>query len=513
MRMKYKWVVGVIVLISLTSCIYIFRDNSIDQLQEDEVAEVSSPVKIHMIDGETVIFRDGAGFTDEWVFGKGLRYSINLQHEDSVEYVSRDSIAAYEIFNSEINAGRSVGVSFITTLGVTAVTPFLLVAIFGSCPTIYSVADSGAVLQSEMFSNSIAPILEARDVSTLTTAPDENGILSLEVRNEALETHYINQLELMEVVHEKGERVVPDTRGVPYVLGEFKAPAKITNSTGTDVTSQLKNLDRISYEYEIPKTRNASDVQWDYLDISFSASETENGALFLKARNSLFSTVLLYDYLLAAQGVGSLDWIGEDLETVSEIVALGDFFHSYTGIMVEQDTGNGYVKIGRVNNVGPIGWRDISVPVKVSGGDSVKIRLKFLADSWRIDQIEFAEHSKPAEVTFYSINSLVDSDGSLFSDDMELVSNADDAYLVTYPAESFQISYQTKTVPEGKEASYLLAGQGYYTEWIREGWIKDVEGIQPVNYSEEMLTDAQQSWQNRKAEFEQQFFSTKVGKQ
>jgi hypothetical protein len=57
------------------------------------------------------------------------------------------------------------------------------------------------VEEAELFSNSIAPLFEARDVDRLQAQPDANGMLRLDVRNEAMETHYINHLQLFEVQH------------------------------------------------------------------------------------------------------------------------------------------------------------------------------------------------------------------------------------------------------------------------------------------------------------------------
>jgi len=95
----------------------------------------------------------------------------------------------------------------------------LFKAIFGSCPTVYS--DNGAVDEAELFSNSIAPLFEARDVDRLRAQPDSKGILRLEIRNEAMETHYINHLQLFEVQHAADEFVLPDTQGHPVVVAAF----------------------------------------------------------------------------------------------------------------------------------------------------------------------------------------------------------------------------------------------------------------------------------------------------
>ena len=55
--------------------------------------------------------------------------------------------------------------------------------------------DGEPALQAELFSNSIAPLFEMRDRDVLPDAAlRADGSLRLEIRNEALETHYIDHL-------------------------------------------------------------------------------------------------------------------------------------------------------------------------------------------------------------------------------------------------------------------------------------------------------------------------------
>src|SRR4029078_7868450 len=86
----------------------------------------------------------------------------------------------------------------------------LLKAIFGSCPTVYADTGTGAELQAEGFSYAIAPLLENRDVDPLHVRVDADDKIRLELRNEALETHFINHIELLAVRHAKDAVVIPD---------------------------------------------------------------------------------------------------------------------------------------------------------------------------------------------------------------------------------------------------------------------------------------------------------------
>ena len=74
------------------------------------------------------------------------------------------------------------------------------------------------MLEAEAFSYSIAPMFESRDVDRLAVGVDDQGEVRLEVRNEALETHYINHFELIEVGHASHEQVVRIPREGPSGL-------------------------------------------------------------------------------------------------------------------------------------------------------------------------------------------------------------------------------------------------------------------------------------------------------
>ena len=319
-------------LFMLSGCIYIFRSNDIETEVQNEIIE--SPIKAHMRDGRTVLFREGATFSNLDIIGNGTVYSLNSQFVEHIEKISREEVAAYEVFKSGVNAPATLFVSAAATTGAVFGSALLAILIFGSCPTVYAATDSTMVLESELFSNSIAPIIEKRDVTDLLVAPDVTGLLQLEIRNEALETHYINHMELLEVSHKTGTSTYPDTDGKVYALKELKSPVSAIDSTGRDLLGVLSSSDSLEYSSNIENSPLIENVQWDTIDLEFKVSDDIPKALVFNLRNSLFTTVLLYDYLIASQGIESLDWIGKELETVGGAVAMGDFSQSFMGLRI-----------------------------------------------------------------------------------------------------------------------------------------------------------------------------------
>lgn len=180
--------------------------------------QIRSPVKVHMFDGSTVIFAEGATVSRDSITGDGMSYALLSSVSVSRQAVPMDSVIAVEAFEKKLLAAPTVvATAAATALSVVGVA-LLALAAFGSCPTIYADSGAGATLQAEGFSYAIAPIMEHRDVDPLRVLAGTGGVLRLELRNEALETHYINHLEVMAVRHADGERVVPDQRGRPVAL-------------------------------------------------------------------------------------------------------------------------------------------------------------------------------------------------------------------------------------------------------------------------------------------------------
>lgn len=497
----------IIATVLLSSCVIIFRTNKVDT--EVSNKSVESPVKVHLNDGRTALFQTGASFTESQIQGSGTLYSLDLNEKQQIDGIDRSEVAAYEVFTSKVEPVSTVLVSSAVTAASAFGVALLSVAIFGSCPTIYTQTDSVMVLESELFSNSIAPMLEKRDITDIHSQPDEEGLMHLEIRNEALETHYINQLEMLEVSKRQEQRIVTDSDGRIYGLSEFADPIAAAHK-GDDIRSVLSESDSLAFESTIGELEGPEDIQWDYIYLEFAPGKSDKGALFFELRNSLFPTVLLYDYLLGSQGVESLDWIGKDLETVSGAVALGDFHYTYMGLRVEQKLEDEYKEIGRIANTGPIAPREIAVPVQLNPQDTLRLRLKFLADSWRIDKLKLAREVSEPEYRFIPVASIQNSEGESDTRYLSLINEADEQYFVTTPGDRFTATFET-TIPEADiEYSYMLAGQGYYIEWIRKDWTENTTLTDGLQLSADMIIQAQQRWMNVKKDFEQRFFESRI---
>jgi len=124
-------------------------------------------------------------------------------------------------------------------------------------------------LEAESFSYSIAPAFEARDVDRLGVQPVGDSVV-LELRNEALETHYINQLTLLEISHAEDEVVYPDPSGRALVVDSFVSPAYAVDSSSRIVTDVLARPDGTAWRAPDERLRRVADDDFeDHIDLEF----------------------------------------------------------------------------------------------------------------------------------------------------------------------------------------------------------------------------------------------------
>ena len=221
----------------LSGCVYLFRTVNTEEIDPGRPpTTVEAPVKAHLQDGSVALFRTGATFTADSIYGNAWQYGLNLNNSTRVTGLPLDSVAALETYRREYRTAESLVVSALASSAAVVGTVGLAKALFGSCPTVYSKTDS-LTLEAETFSNSI-PLFEMRDVNALSAQADSGGALAFEIRNEALETHYINHLELVEAPHAPTETALPTGDGRAWILGDLRTP-QMSDKWGRDQTDVL----------------------------------------------------------------------------------------------------------------------------------------------------------------------------------------------------------------------------------------------------------------------------------
>lgn len=478
---------------------------------------VSTPVKAHLVDGSTVVFAQGATIRDGVVEGHGNVWSVALAGPRPVLSVPLDSVAAMETWDPKVNVGASiVG----TALGVGAgalAAAALAVALFGSCPTIYTDSGGAVRLEAESFSYSIAPLFERRDVDPLRARPGPDGRLVLEVRNEALETHYINHLEVLAIAHRPSELVLPGRDDHPVALDGLVAPLAATDRARRDVQALVVAEDgRVFATDEGTLAAASARDPMDHLELTFDASAAagDSVALVLSLRNSLLNTVLFYDVMLGGGGARALDWMGRDLGRIDNAVAMARWYGRHMGLKVEAWQDGRWVQVASVGDAGPIAWRRLAVPVARSGGprDSrMRLRLSYVADQWRIDRVALATALRPPAVRRVPVAAVGDASGATSdADAVERLRAPDARYVMTTPGTRFYAHFAVGTPAPGETITTMVAAQGYYTEWVRGDWLRQARDPRPFVPHDSALDAALARWRATRTRMERDFDASRI---
>lgn len=481
-----------------------------------DVAQVKSPVKAHLSDGSIVVFENGVLVARNSVLGTGRRFTPMLAEIGRMDSIPLDSVLGMETFRARVNPGRTVAYSTLATIGTLAAGVGLACAAdpkcFGSCPTFYADSAGVPVLEAEGFSYSIAPLLEARDIDRLRTVPDSNGIVRLQVWNEALETHYINHLALVEARHRPGEHVLPDEKGRPVAVAGYVSGVRATDRAGRDVTVPLQQSDGVLFATDDRTLASVSAEDMDdHIDLVLPRpAGADSIAIVLRMRNSLLNTILFYDYMLARPGARSLDWMEQELGRIGPTVALGRWYNGRLGLRISVQGENGWEQLSKLSDYGPIAWRDVAAVIPVrEAGDSLRVRLSFLADQWRIDRLAVASSVRRVPSRQVEAQSVTGATGSLEDAPLRAIADADENYLQTSPRQRFTVAFDVGR-DAGQARTFLLVSQGYYTEWVRGAWMTGMRDTVAFRPEDATLLRALRSWRAQKDSMEKQFYRSRI---
>lgn len=503
----------------LSAC-FIYRTVQVESVERpatpaDSVV-VTTPLKAHLIDGSTVVFRRGARVAGGVVSGAGMRYALTLTDSTAVTNLALDSVIGMESFRGEIDGTKTFLVSTLATAGTLLAAVGIACAAdpkcFGSCPTYYSDSAGTLVLEAEGFSYSVAQLFEARDVDRLRLSAID-GRVRLEVRNEAFETHYINHLELLEVRHSPGETVLPDEQNRPLVVRNAAPLATARDRMGRDVRIHLAAPDGNVYRTDprLLGRARVGDLE-DAIDVAVPVEPGTDSVVFvLRLRNSLLNTILFYDIMLGDPGARSLDWVGYDLQQVGPAVELAQWYQRKMGMQIAVRSETGFRDVAHLKDTGPVAWKDVAIVVPVLERDSVRVRLSFPADNWRIDRVSVATKFRHPTPLVHPLADALDAADRRDTTARASMAAADGRYLQTTAGQRFTADFEVGGAPPaGVTRTFLLASQGYYTEWVRRGWIAAPRASRTFVPSDSALAEAIARWRVTQDTLEARFMATRV---
>jgi hypothetical protein len=480
---------------------------------------VSAPTKAHLNDGSLIIFKDGFTIGKNKISGTGMLYSIERVQIKTVYGVGLDTVAFMEYYVSQVE-GNSVLAALLGPLVFAGglANERIKKAIFGSCPTIYSHDGENYSLQAECFSYSICPLAEARDLDRIDGGQPHDNEYKLKITNEALETHYINQLTLKYIDHSTKYEAYPTDDQEIILFGPDNLVERAYDRNGTEITELVNRKDSIWFQSDSGALNKLTEqITEDWIELELrKPPEANQVILALRIRNTLLNTVLFYDVMLGSAGIKALDWMaGKNLNPVYAW-NFNRWYSSHFGLRVQIWNGREFETVQRFGDCGPIAWRQVAINLEIPDIRELRIRLAFLPDNWMIDWVGVSEPVDESPAVYQANCRSLNKTGREKTEiDPGLIIEADDAYLVTYPADVYQAVYQVAERNPDLIRTYFLESQGYYIEWIRSKWFNSYKG--EISATEFKLDDSTiihtaQLWQSKKESFEQDFFSSKISR-
>ena len=487
-----------------------------EEIRAADDFRVTVPARAHLVGGSVLVFENGFAVRDRALRGAGTLYSLDRTAGEEIHFVPVDSVMAVEYYEPRRDALASTTATLnLTALGILGGAAAFK-AVFGSCPTIYSLGSGRPILEAEAFSYSIAYAFRTSDEDRLGAVDADRPVQRLLVANQALETHYIDAVALISVDHPAGFEAYLDPEGRPVLVGAPPEGFRARSRWGGEVTDLIASRDDAVYRSGtegVRRLEEGEDTDWLEFEVE-KPREARQLYVALRMRNTLMNTVFLYEMLLADQGYRALEWMGNDLARAGEAFALYSWYSDTFGLDVTVEQEGRFVPQRSLGDSGPIAWEEVGFVLEVPEGPTVRFRLEFLPDNWMIDQVAVSSESPPPGRLRRHAPTSIQAAGRDQQGPAALLaaaSRVDDAYVVNQPGEAFTVQFDLEPSARGTGRTLFLDAHGYYTEWLRAGWLHPGGvpryGSRP-GYDDSTLIELARRWEERRHSLEALFFET-----
>jgi hypothetical protein len=326
-----------------------------------------------------------------------------------------------------------------------------------SCPYIYTYDGEQFVFEGEIFSGAVLSNLERHDYLELTKLTPEKGRYRIAIANELQEQQFINLAEIQVVHHPLGAQVAYDAQGTLQLISAPQLPAAATSALGQNVDALIAQKDQQAYLFD--------EEQAPLNQLVLRFHNKQNGGqpkLVLRAKNALWFD-MLYQQYTEKWGTAYPLWIAQQeamgaVATMNKINEQDFLLSAYL-----KDAHGRWQLAGRLPLAGPMGWRDMVLPLNPAllHGETVEMKIETGYRFWELDYaaIDFSDNAGMEVVTLHP-QYAKDQDGK---SQLQTLANDDEQYLKQLQTgNSTEIRFRAITPPEGRAQSLFLHTKGYY---------------------------------------------------
>ena len=284
----------------------------------------------------------------------------------------------------DLAVGRVIA-SYTSAALVTAGVVYLIIlALKSSCPFVYTMDGDVATFRGEMFGGAIAPNLARHDFMPLPGFEPEDDAYTLKITNELQEIQFTDVAQLAAVTHDREDLILMDQDGHPFVLSNPLPPVHATTDLGTDVRSELKDLDQRWFQF---LDEMEGQPAYASLDMTFEADRpTSQAKLMLDLKNTMWMDHS-FERFCASFGDKYEAFARRQKRRAAEEKEQWMDDEGMTLAVKVKRHGN-WELVDRINMVGPLASRSVVVPIpgQVQPGEQLRIRLECGYHFWEVDQ-------------------------------------------------------------------------------------------------------------------------------
>ena len=324
----------------------------------------------------------------------------------------------------------------------------------GSCPYAYAFNGQDFIFEGELYTGALFQNLERDDYLYLPSIRPSNDQFVMRLKNKLNEREYTNVAELIVVDHPQGSIVYFDHKGKAFTISQQVAPLQAISSSGENQLPYIAEKDRYYYSFD--------DIQNDEQELILSFSKpanTQTGKLLLSTKNTTWGDQVIQAFM-SKMGNSYSAWQSQE-ETKTQEERISDFLKWEFPVSVSIKNGIDWQLAGYIFPVGPLGERDIVLPLNLSNhnGDIIEFKLSSGFQFWDINQVvlDFSENlnlhmqqCKPTRIATEHMTSFQ----SILDDDMD--------YIVMQNGDFIDLHFDQPKLPSNMEQSVFLHVKGYY---------------------------------------------------
>ncbi len=474
--------------------------------------------KLHFKNGDAAILTTWQSTELDSIIGRGQLYDFKRNiiktgflsfHIDEIVIGETNDYSMFKSLDKERKTSLGIMIAFNLALNVNcALNPK---SCFGSCPTFYVEGnDDLRKCNAEGFSHAITPSLKSTDLDALQyTSPGEH--FELTIKNEALETHVIDKIELLAIPKSPHHQVLQSSEGF-YECTMGVSPSKARSQSDDDISTYVAAIDDKEYFSVTDSTDLFSQQE---LVFEFNKLDQHKKGLLLNFRQSLITTFLLYN-TLSLLGDESTDFIAlyERNTKVGSAFFEPILEKSFIKIHYWNIDKNRWQHVKDVYEIGPIAKNKILVnlPDELISARTIKIKMTIPKGHWRIDYVGISTIIQEVNPVSLFPDEVIFNNQSNSSVKLS-IGNIDKNNMITLPGDHAILKYDLPCIQDGIDYELFVSATGYYLEWMRKEWLEDKN----IDSFKKMMALDKSFWKelaiqykNQEAESEALFWNSSV---